>query len=298
MVPVGSLVLILGLTLSDQKALPAQSPIQKPDSKPDAKIEQRTDPKTPALATPLARARDAYNAGQYDQAIRFATDARTDPESADAAAVVFARAHLERYRTALAEDDLTSARDALKGVTTATLTPHDYGEYLVGLGESLYYEEHFGAAAECFSLALGRADDTAPAVRDRLFDWWAGSLDQQAQIGPDADRKSTYLRIADRAEVEVAHHDHSAAAAYWLAAAARGADDLERAWAATIAGWVRAPATGDRGPALRADLDRLMTLAIIPERARSLLPSGDLQPVVQRLMGEWLDVKTKWGIDR
>jgi tetratricopeptide (TPR) repeat protein len=293
-VPVGSLVLFLGLTLSDQKAPPVQSPAQKPDSK----IEQQTGQKALAAASPLMRARDAYNAGRYDEAIRFASDARTEPESADAAAVVFARAHLERYRTALAEDDLTSARDALKGVTTARLTSHDYGEYLVGLGESLYYEERFGAAAECFSLALTRGDEPAPAVRDRLFDWWAGSLDQQAQIGPEADRKSTYQRIVDRAEVEVVQHDHSAAAAYWLAAASRGADDLERAWAATIAGWVRAPATGERGPALRADLDRLMTLAIIPERARRLLPSGDLQPVVQRLMGEWLDVKTKWGIDR
>ena len=281
MILVSTLVLIVGLTPLEQKAQRAPS---------DQKVVQPV--------SPLARARDAYNAGQYDQAIRFASDARTLPETADAAAVVFARAHLERYRTALAENDLSSAREALKGVVTSKLAPPDYSEYLVGLGESLYYEDRFGAAAECFALALARDDDPSPAVRDRLFDWWAGALDQQAQIGPEADRRTTYQRIFEKSEDELARHDRSAAATYWLAAAARGADDLERAWAAAIAGWVRAPSTGDRAATLRADLDRLVTLAIIPERARRQLPSGDLQPVIQRLMAEWLEVKTRWGADR
>ncbi len=263
---VGSLVLVLGLAFPDQQVVP-----------------------------PLERARVAYNAGRYDQAIALASDARSAPDTADAAAVVFARAHLERYRTALADDDLTSAREALRGVATAKLNAGDYNEYLVGLGESLYYEEHFSAAAECFSLALYRDDDVDPNARERLFDWWAGALDQEAQIGPESDRKATYQRILDRADAELRTNDRSAAATYWLAAAARGADDLERAWVAATAGWVRAPSTGARAATLRADLDRLMTLAILPERARRLLPTGDLQPVLQRLTDEWQSVKERWG---
>src|SRR5690348_12693232 len=111
MVVVGTLVLILGLS-------------------------------TPAQQVPsaLARAREAYNAGRYDEAIALASDARATPETADPAAVVFARAHLERYRAGTADTDLSSARDALKGVATGKLTGRDYEEYLVGLGESLYYE--------------------------------------------------------------------------------------------------------------------------------------------------------------
>jgi tetratricopeptide (TPR) repeat protein len=263
---VGSLVLVLGLASLDQQVLP-----------------------------PLARARDAYNAGRYDQAIALASDARSDPDTADAAAVVFARAHLERYRTALADEDLTSARGALRVIATAKLNTGDYNEYLVGLGESLYYEEAFSGAAECFSLALSRDGGGDANARERLFEWWAGALDQEAQIGPEGDRRATYQRILDRADAELRRNDRSAAATYWMAAAARGADDLERAWGAAIAGWVRAPSTGARSATLRADLDRLMTLAIVPERARRLLPSGDLQPVLQRLTGEWQSIKERWG---
>jgi hypothetical protein len=262
---VGSLILILGLT----------TPVQQ-------------------VAPPLARAREAYNAGRYEQAISLATEARSTPETADAAAVVFARAHLERYRAVLADADLTSARDALKAVATSKLDPRDYGEYLIGLGESLYWDERFSAAAECFVVARAHARDFDDDGRERLFDWWAGALDQQAQIGPESDRRATYQRILDGAEIELRERDKSAAASYWLAAAARGTDDLERAWGAAIAAWVRAPSTGAHAASLRADLDRLMTLAIIPERGRKLLPTGDLQPVLQRLTAEWQTVKEKW----
>jgi len=265
MVVVGTLVLFLGLSGPAQQVQP-----------------------------PLVRARIAYNAGRYDEAISLASEARSTSDSADAAAVVFARAHIERYRAGMSETDLSSARDALKAVAPGRLTGRDYEEYLVGLGESLYYEDNFSAAAECFSLALARDDRTDATARDRLFDWWAGALDQQAQIGPETDRKATYQQIVERADIELAAYDRSASASYWLAAAARGADDLERAWGAAIAGWVRAPSIGARGVTLRADLDRLVTLAILPERARRLLPAGDVTPVLQRLTGEWQTVKQRW----
>ena len=43
-------------------------------------------------------------------------------------------------------------------------------------------------------------------------------------------------------------------------------------WYAAAAGWVGALLARDRGAALRADLDRLVTQAIIPERASRLQP--------------------------
>jgi len=46
----------------------------------------------------LAKARALYNAVDFDGAIAAAEVARVDPASADAATLVIARAHLERYR--------------------------------------------------------------------------------------------------------------------------------------------------------------------------------------------------------
>lgn len=80
----------------------------------------------------------------------------------------------------------------------------------------------------------------------------------------------------------------STVASYWLAAAARGQGDLQGAWEAAEAGWVRAPLAADHGTALRADLDRLMHDAIVPERARAL---G--QPV-ETLRAQWEEFKGKW----
>jgi hypothetical protein len=71
--------------------------------------------------------------------------------------------------------------------------------------------------------------------------------------------------------------------------AARGQGDLQGAWEAVQAGWVRAPMAGDRAPALRADLDRLVLTALVPERARAL---G--QPP-EALREEWERFKSRWA---
>src|SRR5262245_36158490 len=46
----------------------------------------------------LAKARTLYNQRQFDEAIAAASQARRQPDLADMAAIVLARAHLERYR--------------------------------------------------------------------------------------------------------------------------------------------------------------------------------------------------------
>ncbi len=79
------------------------------------------------------------------------------------------------------------------------------------------------------------------------------------------------------------------AASYWLAAAARAQGDLQAAWDAAEAGWVRASLTADRGAALRADLDRLMLVAIVPEQARALSQPEDT------LRLDWENFKERWG---
>ncbi len=105
-----------------------------------------------APQNPLVRARELYNQHQYDAAIAAAREARAIPELADAAAVVLGRAHLERYRGASDEADLAAARESLVAVDTSRLSARDRLELLVGLGALLYFEGHYGAAAELFGV--------------------------------------------------------------------------------------------------------------------------------------------------
>ena len=220
-----------------------------------------------AEPSPLAQARMLYNAADYDGAIAAAVIARTQPATADAAALVEARAHLERYRHGGDGMDLTAAREALTSVHAAALSPRDQVDLLVGLGQSLYYTDMFGAAAELF--------DTA--------------LDREAQGAPPDRRARLAEQIADRMEEELRRDPGSAPANYWRAVAARTAGDVDAAWDAAVAAWVRA-ALSPAAPQLRSDIDRLVTDAIIPERARH----SDQPEAVEAMRSEWNQIKEQW----
>jgi len=251
----------------------------------------------------LAHARLAYNEHRFDEAIAAASEASKAPDLADSANVVLARAHLERYHASDVEHrdaaDLERAREILKTIDAAKLSASDHIEFLVGLGESLFFDQspNYSAAAEMFEAALARADGTPNGARETLFEWWAQALDRQAPFVPEAQRKPLYVRILARAEREIGRDPQSAVAIFWIAAASRGADDLERAWGAAIAGWIRAGSLGPRGVTLRADLDQLVTNVILPERARQLAPTGDAQAELTNLKAQWEELKKKWERD-
>jgi hypothetical protein len=95
-------------------------------------------------------------------------------------------------------------------------------------------------------------------------------------------------------EEEVAENPGSTAAGYWLAAAARASGNLDRAWHAAQAGWLRAVLADDRGVALRADLDRLVTEALVPERAAKLSGRVDSKEAQSALLQEWEAFKRAW----
>jgi hypothetical protein len=254
-----------------------------------------------AKADPLEQARIAYNEARYADAVELAAEARRLPSGGDAAAVVFARAHLEQFRLNADRTNLGAAREALRAVKATSLGARDRVELLIALGVALYlddehnFDDRFSAAAEQFEVALRHAAVLDAPSRDLLFDWWAGSLDRQAQQGPESDPFALYTRILDRAHEELARDDGSMAASYWVAAAARGASDLPRAVGAAIAGWIRAGTLGERGQALRQDLDRLMLQVILPERARELATDSDPRPTLALLEEQWAQVKTKWS---
>lgn len=256
---------------------------------------------------PLPRARQTYNAGQFDTAITAATDARRIPALASSANLVLARARLERFRETSDAADLTAAHEALNLVEPARLSPAERQDYTVGLGIAVYFEGRPGAAAELFepllrspAASFGGPADPAPLLAERraLFDWWATAVDRAAQLAPDAGRRDFYLRILIRSQSELARDTSSTAAGYWLAAAARGAGDLDRAWHAAIAAWIRSRALADRAgladrAAARADLDHLVVTAIIPERARAL-DLHDNAALAAAMRAEWEQIKTSW----
>jgi hypothetical protein len=243
----------------------------------------------------LVKARTLYNAADFDAAIAAASEARKLPVAADAAALVLARAYLERYRQRADPNDLAAARDALRSINQRALTPRDRVDLLVGLGQSLFLGEAFGAAAELFDTALIHSSAMTPRARTLLLDWWASALDREAQSRPIERRGPLFERIVARMEEELRTDPACPPASYWLAAATRGSGDLDRAWDAAIAGWVRAPLNPETASAVRADLDRLVTQAIIPERARQRQGTArDGHDTVSSLRSEWELIKSQW----
>ena len=241
---------------------------------------------------PLARARLLYNEGQFDASIAAADQARQTPARADAADLVAARAYLERFRASAADDDLVSARDRLRRIDPQRFQPRERVEYIVGLGEALFFDGAFGAAANVFDPVLGSRDLLTGDARERVLDWWASALDREAKPRAEIDRQAPYQRIRARMQEELGTHPGSGTAAYWLAAAARAQGDSQAAWDAALAGWARASLTADRGAALRADLDRLVTRAIVPDRAKATAQTPE------SLNLQWEQFKQRWDKDR
>ena len=241
----------------------------------------------------LAKARALYNAGDFEGAIDAASVARKDTEWADSAALVVARAHLEQYRQRADSEDLTAARAALGAVRAASLTPRDQVDLIVGLGQSLYLGEIYGAAAELFETALSRAALLPSRDRLLLLDWWATALDREAQSRPADRRIRVFERIASRMNEEIQRDPGSPVANYWLAVSARGEGDIDAAWNYAVAAWVRSTLSPETTEKLRDDLDRLVAQALIPERSRTL-SSRDPQDAVAALKTEWDLLKSQW----
>jgi hypothetical protein len=247
-----------------------------------------------AAADPIAEARRLYNQGEYDIAARYAREALKVPATAENARVVLGRIHVERYRRSADGADLAQAREALRAVDANALGRSERAELTIGLGACLFFEDKFGTASEAFERVLDTSNELGPAAHERVLDWWATALDRLALTRPHEAREPVYVRIVVRMEKELAANPTSGAAAYWLTAGLRGSGNLDRAWYAAAAGWVGALLGRDRGAALRADLDRLVTQAIIPERALRLQPR-DPKTAGAVMLSEWEALKADWS---
>ena len=239
----------------------------------------------------LATARTLYNERQFGAAIEAATAARALPAVADAAAILLARAHLERYREQVDPSDLSAARTALSAVHASGLDDRDRVEFLLALGESLFLEDDFGAAAEIFDVGVESAGE--PAWHDALLEWWASALDRQAASLSKDRRVELFERLRTRMNAERARRPGSATASYWSVVALRGSGKPAAAWDAAVAGWARARLMGDQAAAFRADINRLVLEGIIPDRVRPL-PAEQRELAQAQLKAEWELAKEKW----
>jgi tetratricopeptide (TPR) repeat protein len=246
-----------------------------------------------ASTADLARALAFYNQRRFDEAIDAALVARKSPETQDAAAVVLARAHLERYRERVDPADLGAAREALGSVRSGALDPRTRLEYLLAMGQGLFLEDEFGAAAHIFASAVGPARTTDPALAESFVDWWGSSVERLADVSAPNERQALFQTLAREMREELGDNPESAAAAYWVAAALRGAGDAMAAWHAATAGWVRARLAGARSPDLRADLDKLVLQGIIPDRVRTLA-GPERAAAESQLRAEWELIKERW----
>ena len=245
-------------------------------------------------ADALADARRFYNQGQFDAAERAARDAARVPATANAARVVLGRIQLERFRRAPVPGELAGAISAFAQIDARRLEPRDRIEFSIGLGEALYLEDRFGAAAVLFNSVLDASDSLGETAHERVLDWWATAMHRQAQLRPIAERAEWYGRISTRMAAEISQDAGSTAAGYWLAAAARGSGDPDRALSEATASWVRAALARDGGVALRADLDRLVVQGILPDRAARLTVRDHTQALAG-MVGEWEAFKSSWA---
>ena len=241
----------------------------------------------------LARARTLFNERKFDQAIAAAELARKTPETADAAAIVLARAHLERYRQVADPADLGAARAALGSANVERLGTPDRAEYLIGLGGSLFLEDDFGAAAEIFESAIEIAPAAGEGAREAVLDWYGSAMERWAAPYTTSRRAVMLERLIRRMETEQAKNPGSRAASYWLVAGLRAQGETDRAWQAAIAAWVRAPIAGVRSIALRADIDRLVREGLIPDRGKDA-PEAEREARESALRAEWELLKEKW----
>ena len=246
-----------------------------------------------ATRADLAKARSLYNQRQFDGAIAAALAAQKTPATADAATVVLARAHLERYRERVDPADLSAARAALGTVRVAGLDGRDHIDFLMALGEALFFEDDYGAAALLFESGLDGAFAQGPVAGEAMLDWWGSAVERHADVLGRDQRARTFGRLRDRMALHLAQSPGSAAAAYWVVVGTRGAGDPAGAWDAAIAGWVRARMASSRSASLRADLDKLVIEGIIPDRVRSAPPDKRAQ-MESDLKGDWAVVKERW----
>jgi hypothetical protein len=252
-----------------------------------------------AAQNDLKRARTLYNAGQFEEAIEAATSLRGRPDLAPSATLIIARSRLERFRRLGDPQQLETARQELRSVNPHSLAPQEAIEWQIGLGTALFLEEQAGPASEIFKAVIpsARARFTPPEF-EKLLEWWGSTLSRLAESLSGDARKQAYERFRSDVSLELERNPLSAAATYWMVVSSRGAGDLDGAWNAAVAGWIRA-GTHQDGRQIRSELEVFVMQTLIPERAQlrtgQRLDAKATLTEIAALNQEWRTVTTRWS---
>ncbi len=92
-------------------------------------------PSPSEAASRINDARKLYNQELYELAIKAAHEAREAGDSVDEASLIFARAHLERFRQTRDAQNLSEAQSALRAVDATLLSQVAQTEFTLALGE-------------------------------------------------------------------------------------------------------------------------------------------------------------------
>jgi len=241
----------------------------------------------------LAKARTFYNQRQFDAAIEAAAIAQKIPSTADA--VPLKRERTPGRPALLIGRTLASeaARERLRRLDPLRFSPTERAEFIVGLGEALFFDDDYGAAATLFESGIEAAVREGPQTAESMLEWWGSAMERHADALEKEPRVAAFGRLRDRMAREQSKNPGSAAAAYWFVVGTRGAGEPIEAWEAAIAGWVRARLAGPYSAKLRADLDKLVLEGIIPDRVRASAPDRRTQ-IESDLKAEWAVVKERW----
>ncbi len=194
---------------------------------------------------------------------------RPSQSTAPSATLIAARARLERFRATKDPQDLAGARAELVSLNPRNLAPQEAIEWQIGLGTALFLEDQPGPASEMFTRVIPAARGRMPAAEfEKLLEWWAATLSRVAEALTGGARKDAYSSMQSAVVDELDANPLSRPATYWLVVARRGAGDLDGAWNAAVAGWIRAGSQPE-SKQLRDDLDRFVTQTLIPERAQA-----------------------------
>ncbi len=256
-------------------------------------------PATAAAQSELARARQLYNQGRFDESIAAAEIARSRAKTAASAGLVIARARLERFRKSGNQQDLSESRKELITLNPKALSAPEAVEWNIGLGEALVFEHELGPASKIFgeTIPLARTRLT-PAEMEKLIEWWASALSGLAETLPGSSRAEKYRDLLSMLKMVTDEHPPSRAVVYWSVVASRGTGDFDSSWNAAVAGWIRARSM-DGGDQLRRDLDTFVTGTLIPERAQARTGQPlDVRATTAEVFAiteEWRGLTERWG---
>jgi hypothetical protein len=258
-------------------------------------------PPSVAAQSALERARILYNAGSLDAAIQAAASERSKPATASSAALIIARARLERFSQTASPEDLDSARQELASLNPLDLSRHEMIEWQIGLGQTLYLENEIGPASEWFRALIPSARaQLPPPEADKLLEWWAATTSKLAESLAGNLREEQHREVLTMMEEELQRDPSSRAATYWIVVASRGVGDLNRAWNTAVAGWIRAKGVA-RPQELRAELEQFVLYTIVPERAQlrtgQRLDNRETLAEINAMTEEWRKLTSRWDGD-